>query len=65
MSEVTILLAVLFFLPNIVAYSRGHNSAHAILALNILLGWTGIGWIVAMVWALTSNVTKKEKAKIW
>jgi len=65
MSEVTILLVVLFFLPNIVAYSRGHNSAHAILALNILLGWTVLGWVVAMVWALTGNVTKREKAKIW
>ena len=26
-----------------------------LIALNILLGWTVIGWVVALVWALTKD----------
>jgi hypothetical protein len=50
-----IILAVLYFLPGITAYARGHMSAAAIVALNLLLGWTLIGWVAAMVWSLTGN----------
>lgn len=45
----------LYELPAIVAYRREHPSFLAILCLNILLGWTIIGWIVALVWARTGN----------
>lgn len=65
MSESMILLAALYFLPNLIAYGRGHCNGHAILALNILLGWTMLGWIIAMIWSLTGNIKPKEKAKIW
>lgn len=44
---------VLYFLPSIFAW-RKENFA-AILMLNILLGWTFIGWVVAFVWALTKD----------
>lgn len=49
-----IMLAVIFvvyFLPTILAAARGHQSAGGILVLNLLLGWTLLGWIVALVWA--------------
>jgi len=49
---VIILLAgALYFLPTIVGRSK-HN-AGAIFVLNLLLGWTLVGWVVALVWALT------------
>jgi hypothetical protein len=49
-------LLVLWFymMPTITAFNRGHRSAGAICALNILLGWTMLGWIAALVWSLTS-----------
>ena len=47
-----ILLWVAYFIPSGVAFLRAHHSKVAILTLNILLGWSGIGWIVALVWAL-------------
>ena len=40
-----------YFLPTLVATIRHHHQQHAILALNVLLGWTGLGWIAAMIWA--------------
>lgn len=46
---------ILYFLPSIIANRRGHNNVAAILMLNLFLGWTCIGWIVAIVWAMTDN----------
>jgi len=45
--------AALYFLPLILAINGGHRQTTAIGALNLLLGWTGLGWIAALVWALT------------
>jgi hypothetical protein len=41
----------IYFLPTIIA-GRHHNSS-AIFVLNLLLGWTFIGWVIALVWACT------------
>ena len=43
-----------YFIPAIVAYSRKHNNSTAILILNLFLGWTFIGWVVALVWSATA-----------
>lgn len=48
-----IIALALYLLPGIVASMRRHHNALAIWALTILLGWSGIGWIGALVWALT------------
>lgn len=44
----------IFLLPTIVAIVGHKKNATAILILNLLGGWTVIGWIVALVWAITS-----------
>jgi len=43
---------LIYFAPAIVAGSRSHPNGTAIFALNFLAGWTFLGWVVAMVWAL-------------
>jgi hypothetical protein len=43
----------LYFLPAYLA--RNKSNFTAILVLNVLAGWTFIGWIVALVWALSSE----------
>ena len=45
----------LYFLPAIYAKKRNHPNAEAILTLNLLLGWTVIGWAVAATWASTKQ----------
>lgn len=42
-----------YFLPTMLA-SRT-RCAKSIFALNMLLGWTVVGWIVASLWALTAE----------
>jgi hypothetical protein len=44
----------MYFLPSMLAYRK--RNVRAIVALNFLLGWTVIGWIVAFVWALTRDI---------
>jgi hypothetical protein len=48
-----ILVLVIYFLPTIVAGRYRHRNSSAIGALNLFLGWTLLGWVVALVWALT------------
>ena len=45
---------VLYFLPAIIAAVRHTHNATGILLLNIFLGWTVIGWVVALLMALCS-----------
>jgi hypothetical protein len=47
------LLCILYFLPTILAARRGHGVL-GILLLNLLFGWTVIGWAAMLVWALLS-----------
>ena len=46
-------LAILYFLPTIIAHNRGHQIA-GVLLLNLFFGWTGIGWVALLVWSLLS-----------
>jgi hypothetical protein len=47
---------VMYFLPAIIALARSKRDIAGILLLNILLGWTVIGWIVALIWAVKTDV---------
>lgn len=57
-ATVSIVIAVLtigYMLPWMVAELRGKSNHWAVFALNLLLGWTLVGWAVALVMALTSH----------
>lgn len=47
-------ITAVYFIPALRAYSRRHHQRTAILATNILLGWTFIGWAVAFIWSCTA-----------
>jgi len=46
------LLSLFYFLPFAIAFYRKRANTGAIFALNLFLGWSLIGWVVALVWAL-------------
>ena len=46
---------VMYFLPSIIALARSKRDITAIVLLNFFLGWTMIGWVVALVWALKTD----------
>jgi hypothetical protein len=55
MTTIFVVLLVSYFLPWVVALLRRHRNATAIFILNLLLGWTFIGWVVALVWSFTNS----------
>lgn len=54
MIEITLPVVALYCAPGIVALARGHHNTTAIIALNLLLGWTLLGWVAALVWSFTA-----------
>ena len=65
--EVFVLFLLLFLLlfyplPSIIAVVRRKRNRVAIIALNLLLGWTLVGWVVALVWALLHDQPGPELA---
>jgi Superinfection immunity protein len=46
---------VLYFLPSIMAFARSKRDLLAIFLLNLFLGWTVIGWVVSLVWAVKTD----------
>ena len=46
-------LILLYFLPTFIG--REKRDAAGIILLNLFLGWTVIGWVIALVWATTAE----------
>jgi hypothetical protein len=65
MLKIILLLGALFslalyFVPTIIACYRNHARLPAIVALNIFLGWTFVGWIGALVWAFAGRTLRSQ-----
>lgn len=55
---------IAYFLPSIVAEFRGHPQRHAICVLNLFLGWTVLGWIIALIWASTAVASRRTTPEV-
>ncbi|CAM2144976.1 Superinfection immunity protein [Pararobbsia alpina] len=44
-----------YFLPSILADQRKHSDTLVIALFNAVLGWSVIGWVIALVWSLTPS----------
>lgn len=51
---VWLFLFAVYFVPSLVAAGRKHPNSTAIGVLNLMVGWTILGWVVALVWSCTS-----------
>lgn len=54
-------VGILYIVPSIIAFLAQKKNSGAILALNLLLGWTLIGWVISLVWSLCNDEHKEEK----
>ena len=50
------LVLILYLLPTLVAYGREHLRRQDVAIVNVLVGWTLIGWIVVFLWAALGRV---------
>jgi Superinfection immunity protein len=49
-----LILVGLYFLPTLIANGRHLPERAGIFLLNLFLGWTLIGWVIALIWAVTA-----------
>lgn len=52
---ITIISIAVYFLPTLIALVRDHHNKVAIIVTNLLLGWTGAVWLVAIIWSFTNQ----------
>jgi len=45
----------IYFLPSLIAAARHTHNAMGIFLFNLFLGWTGIGWVIALLVAICSS----------
>ena len=53
-------VAIIYFLPALVAYQRHTRNRSQVTVLNILLGWTVLGWVIAYVMAYSPDIEVKK-----
>lgn len=53
-----------YFIPGLIAWRRQKRNATAICALNLFLGWTVLGWVVALVWALAFEAPLSDSGSL-
>jgi len=61
-SLVIVFVPFLYLQPTYEAWSRKHENLASLGMLNLFLGWTLIGWVFAMVWALRKPPTVRTLA---
>jgi hypothetical protein len=57
MTTFLLIVAVIisYFIPTIISVQDKKKNKTAIITLNVLAGWTFIGWVIALVWAVTKD----------
>lgn len=56
-----VLSVFVYFLPSIIG--RRKVNSMAIFTLNLFLGWTFFGWVIALVWACTQDSAMEQLAR--
>jgi hypothetical protein len=54
-SSAFLVVLVLYFLPSIVAVARKVTHQGSVIVINLFLGWTFIGWVVALAMACRTS----------
>jgi hypothetical protein len=50
---ISLIFLFIYFVPAIIGSDKKHSAGIAIL--NLFLGWTFIGWAIALIWAVSSE----------
>ena len=54
MLKILAILFVMYWLPTLIALIRRSPAAKGVAVVNFFLGWTVIGWIMALIMALAA-----------
>jgi len=48
----TATIAGIYLLPSALAVARRHRNRSALFLFNLLAGWTIVGWVICLIWAV-------------
>lgn len=51
----------LYFLPTIIATTRALRRLPSIFAVNLIVGWTIVGWIATLLWVLADRHSPRSE----
>ena len=54
------LIIVVYFVPALIAKQRDTENVEAIFLVNLVFGWTMLGWIAALLWAIFEKLKVKS-----
>ena len=57
---ISALIIVVYFVPALIANLRDTENVEAILLVNLVFGWTVLGWIAALIWAIVEKLKVKS-----
>jgi hypothetical protein len=55
-----LLLVLLYFLPTLLAWRRGVRAINTLFVFNLLIGWSGIGWLLVLWQAMALSVRTND-----
>ncbi|MFG2488569.1 MULTISPECIES: superinfection immunity protein [Streptomyces] len=50
-----VLIVLAYFVPTVVAFGRGVPNKGSVLVVNLFLGWSVVGWVIALAMAARSR----------
>jgi len=59
---ILLLCLIIYMLPTLIAYARDIPSRQTVTVVNIILGWTLIGWLICFLWATLAEISVDEPA---
>lgn len=71
-----IALVGIYILPTVLAFHRDHHNRTSLMIINLLLGWSGIFWVLSLAWVFWNHdapakanaaekMDTKTKKSIW
>ena len=62
-SVVLSVAGAIYLIPTYVAKRRDARNRTGLILLNLIFGWTGVGWIGSLIWALSAETEEQAKRK--
>lgn len=53
--EIVITIIIIYLLPTFIAFFKKKKNLASIAVVNVFLGWSIIGWIVALAWSVAKD----------
>ena len=57
---VGLIFLVIYFLPTMIGRKRGISSSGALFFVNLFFGWTGLVWLLCLLWAATGATRAQD-----